>query len=127
MKEALASPRLGHRRVAETCVAWLIKQGDVGTEWSVQRVAEAVLYLLVLDHGEDGGGRSIAKLLEEWMEWTQAGGMRKAHFEMLEKQKAEFCYAACLAAVVADAVNRSTNAGTCMLECLKLWRKVRLG
>jgi hypothetical protein len=127
MKEAIASPQWGYKRVAESCVAWLIEQGDVGREWSIERIVEAVLYLLVLDQGEDSEARRIGKVLEDWMDWSHAGGMRKSHVELLGRRKKEFCYAACLAAVVAETAGGSSNAGMDMLECLKQWRKVRLG
>ena len=91
------------------------------------RVVEAVLYLLVLGQTEGSEGRQIAKLLEDWRAWHDAGGMKRSQVEMLGRRKKEFCYAACLVWVIAEAAGKTNSAGTNMLECLKQWRKVRLG
>ena len=126
--DAIASPRMANRAVAEACLAWLIEQGEVGREWTVEMLAEAVLYLLVLDNREDGQARKVVEALDEWMEWCNAGGMKREQFVRLEERKVEFCFAAALVAVVASgSVGGEGQAGRDMMECLKNWRKVRLG
>jgi hypothetical protein len=127
IQEAIVSPKMGNKVVAEACLRWLIEKEEVGKEWSIERVAEAVLYLFVLDQREDGEAQNIVKVLEEWMSWFQVGGMKKAQVEMLGEKKVEFCLAACLVAVVAEEAGKPGNAGENMLECLKLWKKIRLG
>ncbi|RMZ89286.1 hypothetical protein DV736_g3484, partial [Chaetothyriales sp. CBS 134916] len=44
--DAIASPRMSSKAVAESCLAWLIEQGEIGREWTVADLAEAVLYLI---------------------------------------------------------------------------------
>ncbi|EXJ72474.1 uncharacterized protein A1O5_04979 [Cladophialophora psammophila CBS 110553] len=147
IKDAIASPRMDVKRVSEACLVWLIERGEVGKEWTVHDLAEAVCYLMVVDsqdrssnQNEDGKAEEetgeamrIIGILDEWMAWATAGGMKKQQFHLLEKEKdkAAFCFAVVLVAVVADATS-SNNAvmgkvGADMLECLRLWRKVRLG
>ncbi|RMZ83809.1 hypothetical protein DV738_g1026, partial [Chaetothyriales sp. CBS 135597] len=147
--DAIASPRMSNKAVAEACLAWLMEQGDIGHEWTVADLAEAVLYLIVLDsdytRNDDGkvdtdaGGQGDAKpvqgqaakiiqLLIEWQDWCNAGGMKRQHLSMLNESKVEFCYAASLVCVIAGSSNASASrAGKAMMECVKSWRKVRLG
>ncbi|ETN42409.1 uncharacterized protein HMPREF1541_01563 [Cyphellophora europaea CBS 101466] len=137
--DAIASPRLSPVRVAEACLAWLARRGEVGAEWDVRQLAEAVLYLMVLDgrgfekkgegdEEEKNEGRIVVQVLEEWMDWNAAGGMKRQHFLFLEQRKLEFCFAASIIAVIhmAEATGQR-KANVDMMECLRLWRTVRLG
>ncbi len=143
IKDAIVSPRMDTKKVAEACLVWLIERGEVGKEWTVEQVAEAVLYLMVVElqsqqlteegQSDDGEGMRIVKILDEWLSWTTAGGMKKQQYHMLEGEKDQlaFCFAVCIVSVVAESANSSNagmgKAGADMLECLRLWRKVRLG
>jgi hypothetical protein len=145
VKDAIASPRMSIKKVAETCLVWLIEKGEVGREWTVEQVAEAVLYLIVVDlqshqkqaeegrNEDQGDAMRIVRILDEWMSWATAGGMKKQQYHMLEgqKDKIAFCLAVSLVAVIAESLNSSNagmgKVGLDMLECLRLWRKVRLG
>jgi hypothetical protein len=138
IKDAIVSPKMSARKVAEACLRWLIESKDVGKEWTVEQLAEAVLYLLVLElqNGTaqaEGEVAKIIKVLNEWTDWAAAGGMKmQQYYELnVEKEKVAFCFAASLVAVVADALNSDHagvgKVGADMMECLKLWRKVRLG
>ncbi|RMZ86031.1 hypothetical protein DV737_g294, partial [Chaetothyriales sp. CBS 132003] len=136
--DAITSPRMSTKAAAEACLAWLIEQGEIGREWTVADVAEAVLYLIVLDTENDGdadantgGGQAgkIIQLLNEWQDWCNAGGMKRQQYFVLDERKVEFCFAASLVAVIA-AGSSSASAGQAakdMTECVKGWRKVRLG
>ncbi|KAK5241049.1 hypothetical protein LTR40_013436, partial [Exophiala xenobiotica] len=79
MQEAISSPRMSIKAVSEACLAWLIEQGEVGREWTVDQLVEAVLYLLVVDQSqsEEGEARKVTRILDEWMSWATAGGMKK--------------------------------------------------
>ena len=132
MQEAIASPRMSTKAVAEACLAWLIEQGEVGREWTLDDLAEAVLYLLVVDQSpsEESEARKITAVLDEWVSWATAGGMKKQQVNMLDRDKSAFCFAVALVAVVAEGTNSPAGqrkAGADMLECLRMWRKVRLG
>jgi hypothetical protein len=133
LQEAITSPRMNTKTVAEACLAWLIEQGEVGREWTLDQLVEAVLYLMVVDQSESqlGEARKIGLVLDEWMSWATAGGMKKQQVNFLTENKAAFCFAVSLVAVVSERVNSGSadqgRAGVDMLECLRLWRKVRLG
>ena len=127
IKDAIASPKMGNKAVAEACLAWLIDKGEVGREWTVATVAEAVLYLMAVDQRADGDASKVIEILEDWMSWTQNANLKKSSISFLENRKVEFCFAAALVSVVHDAAGSTGKAGADMIECLKLWRKVRLG
>lgn len=132
LKEAIASLRMSTKSVGEACLAWVIDQGEVGREWTMVQVAEAILYLIVVDQSksEEGEALKIVKLLEEWLAWSMAGGMKLEQVKMLQEKKMAFCCAAILAAVILESVSSATTGGKVgadMLECIRLWRKVRLG
>jgi hypothetical protein len=127
IKDAIASPKLGNKAVSEACLAWLIEKGEVGREWTVANLAEAVLYLIAADQRSDGDASKIFEILEEWMGWAQNANLKKSHITFLESRKVEFCFATALVALVQEAAGSTGKAGADMIECLKLWRKVRLG
>ncbi|KIX09724.1 uncharacterized protein Z518_00805 [Rhinocladiella mackenziei CBS 650.93] len=132
MQDAIASPRMNIKAVAEACLVWLIEQGEIGREWTLDQLAEAVLYLIVVDQSqsEEGEARKIIKILDEWMSWAVAGGMKKQQVIMLDRNKTVFCFAVALVFVVSESTTSNAGkgkAGADMLECLRLWRKVRLG
>jgi len=132
LKEAIASPRMGTKVVGEACLGWLIEQGEVGREWTMAQAAEAILYLIVVDQSrsEESEARKIVAVLEEWLAWSMAGGMKQQQVKMLQDDKSAFCCAAVLAAVILESVSSNATvgkAGADMLECIRLWRKVRLG
>jgi hypothetical protein len=80
-----------------------------------------------LSHGRgptDGDAAEVVEILEEWMSWAQNA---KPHITILENRKVEFCFATVLMTLVQEAARSTKKAGADMIECLKLWRKVRLG
>lgn len=132
LKDAIASPRMSTKSVGEACLAWLIEQGEVGREWTIGQVAEAILYLIVVDqsHSEQGEALKTIRVLDEWLAWSMAGGMKLDQLKMLQENKMAFCCAAILVAVILESVSSEAavgKVGADMLECMRLWRKVRLG
>jgi hypothetical protein len=118
---------MANKAVAEACLAWLIEKGEVGREWTVANLAEAVLYLIAVDQRSDGDAAKVVEILEEWMGWARSASLKKSHITFLENCKVEFCFATALVALVQEAAGSTGKAGADMIECLKLWRKVRLG
>ena len=127
IRDAIASPKMGNQAVAEACLAWLIDKGEVGREWTVANLAEAVLYLMAVDQRTDGDSSKVMEILEDWMSWAQNANIRKSQIILLENRKVEFCFATALVALIQEATGSTGKAGADMVECLKLWRKVRLG
>ena len=127
IRDAIASPKMSNKAVAEACLAWLVDKDELGREWTVANLAEAVLYLMAVDQRPDGDASKIMEILEDWTSWAQHANLKKSSITLLENRKTEFCFATALVAMVQEATGSTGKAGADMLECLKLWRKVRLG
>lgn len=122
--EAIQSSRLENSTVAQTTLAYLVAEKVVPEDYTTKDLALAVLYLMVVDNAK---AKLIGDILERWTLWSQFGGMQKVQLELLIKNKVAFCYAAALVAVVYHAEAGDSNPSTDMLECLKSWKRVRLG
>jgi hypothetical protein len=127
LKDAVASPRFSNKAVAEACLAWMIDQQEVEKDCTLQALAEAALYLLIVDSRPTGEAAGVVEVLDEWQVWSQHGGMKKSHVAFLAAKKVEFCCAVALVHIIEEAANTSTHSGEVMKECLRSWRKVRLG
>ena len=127
IRDAINSPRLTNKAVGEACLAYLIRKEKIGQEWSLQRLTEAVLYLMLVDSSPDQETRKIVEVLEEWLSWSNAGGMKTAQLQFLEDRRLELCYAASLVHIIEEAAGHLSQSGTDMTECLRLWPKIRLG
>jgi hypothetical protein len=73
--EAIQSPRLENVIVAEAALKHLISEKHVPEDYSIDSLAQAVLYLMALD---DAMARLIADILERWVLLSHFGGMQKA-------------------------------------------------
>jgi hypothetical protein len=127
VKDAISSLKMSSKAVAEACLAWLIKKEEVGEDCTLEGLAEAVLYMMVVDQRENGETAKMVEVLEEWMSWAHNGSMKKIQLAFLQERKVEFCFATALMSIIHEAAGASAKAGADMIECLKLWRKVRLG
>lgn len=122
--EALNSPRLSNQTIVTSCVRWLIAHDAIPKEYQITDIARAVLYLMVLDHSQ---AKSIVEVCDRWMHWSQAGGMNRTEFEFLQEHTAQFCYASALIHIIQAAAQSESKISTDMQECLKVWKRVRLG
>ncbi|EED17168.1 conserved hypothetical protein [Talaromyces stipitatus ATCC 10500] len=121
--EAIQSSRLENSTVAQATLTYLIAEKVVPEGYTIEELALAVLYLMVVDNTT---AKLIGNILERWALWSQFGGMQKVQLELLIKNKIAFCYASALVAVVYHAEAGHGNPSTDMLECLRLWKRVRL-
>lgn len=122
--EAIQSPRLDNLVVAQANLAYLIGEEIVPCDYTLNDLAQAVLYLMILDEGQ---AKLIADILERWMLWCQFGGMQKVQLTLLMENKVAFCYASALVAIVQQANSGNGNLSSDMLDCMRAWRRVRLG
>ena len=140
--EAIKSERVEAALVAGVGVRWLVKRDDaivVGLEGEESekkkgegvakevliKVVERVMYLMVEDVGLAEG---VVRMLELWKEWGDAGGMTVQHLRMLKEELRSFAYAAAIVYVVREAATMPAGSVVSDLqECLKTWKKVRLG
>ncbi|KAJ5175368.1 uncharacterized protein N7482_001245 [Penicillium canariense] len=122
--EAIQSPRLDNQVIAEANLAYLVSQDIVPSTYTLRDLAQAVLYLMILDEGQ---AKLISDILERWMLWCQFGGMQKVQLTLLMENKVAFCYASALVAVVQRANSAGGNLSSDMLDCMRSWKRVRLG
>ncbi|KAJ6014518.1 hypothetical protein N7540_009109 [Penicillium herquei] len=122
--EAIQSPRLDNKVIAEANLAYLVNQKIVPGDYTLSKLAQAVLYLMILDMDQS---KIIADILERWMLWCQFGGMQKPQLTLLVENKVAFCYASALVVVVQQANAGDGNLSSDMLDCLGLWNRVRVG
>jgi hypothetical protein len=122
--EAIQSPRLDNLVIAEANLTYLIGEEIVPSDFTLNDLAQAVLYLMILDEGQ---AKLIADILERWVLWWQFGGMQKVQLTLLMENKIAFCYASALVAVVQRANSGDGNLSSDMLACMRSWRRVRLG
>jgi hypothetical protein len=122
--EAIQSPRLDNLVIAQANLAYLIGEEIVPCDYTLNDLAQAVLYLMILDEAQ---AKLIADILERWMLWCQFGGMQKVQLTLLMENKVAFCYASALVAVVQRANSGNGNLSSDMLDCMRAWRRVRLG
>ena len=133
IKDAIDSTKLGNKTIAEACLAWLVDQGEISKDqFTVETLAEAVLYLIIMDqqhHNQtEGEAAQIISILDEWSSWTTQGAMKKSNVAYLRDKRREFCFAAALIKVIDDAAgSQSLQSGEAMKECIRQWKRVRLG
>lgn len=125
--DAIASPRLGAGVAGEAARVWLIDNGHVDKEIGaeLEGVVENVVYEMV---ESEERAADIADMLEMWRGWAEGGGMTRPNFEKISSQVETFCQALCIVALVRKTSAHPTGAVVSDLqECLRMWKKVRLG
>jgi hypothetical protein len=125
IKEALSSQRMGMAAVADACRQWLIKQQHALEGEDVGSIVERILWEMVKS---EEMARAIAEMLDAWKSWAEGGGMTKMHFERAKEDRLIFAYAACVLYSINQASGSAAGRVVSDLqECLRMWRKVRLG
>ncbi|GBF67103.1 hypothetical protein TMEN_9826 [Trichophyton mentagrophytes] len=122
--EALTSPKLSNKDIADACLRWLIRNNCVPKAYQIKDLVKAVLYLMVLDSIH---AKSIAQVCDRWTIWHQSPGMNRSEIEFLRENTANFCYASSIIYTIQIAARSEAQVSTDMQECLKVWKKVRLG
>ncbi|KAM0209387.1 hypothetical protein ACHAPA_005847 [Fusarium lateritium] len=125
MMEALQSPKWDTKLVAEHSLRWLQGQGHWDKSSTVKDVVGYILHRMVLD-GEFAS--SICRMLDKWKAWADVGGMKQSDYQAVQDDQADFAHATLLVAIIRD--TSTALEGTLSMdlqECLRMWRKVRLG
>jgi hypothetical protein len=125
MNEAMTSPKWENRLVAKHNLIWLKKEGLVDESHELKRATEVLLWKMI----NDGSFASaLANTLDEWQAFEDNGGMRKADYLNLKEKKAMFAYASLVLALLEDSISAAHGSlATDLQECLRVWKKVRLG
>lgn len=123
--EALQSPKWDNRLVAEHCLAWLKKEGHAEEAFNLKRMVEILLWRMV---NEPEFAAVLAKMLEGWKAFVDNGGIRKADYLTLKEGQTMFAYASLVLAVIEDSVTAAHGSLAMDLqECMRVWKRVRLG
>lgn len=124
VREALSSQRVSSGVVAGACKLFLVRKGEVGSEVTMHDIVERVLWSMVCS---EEIAEKMGCMLDSWRCWAEGGGMTKAHFEMLGKEKEMFAYAAGILCLVKETAGVGGNIVSDLQESLRMWKKVRLG
>jgi hypothetical protein len=123
--EAMQSPKWDTKLVAEHELKWLKSQRQLPASMNLREAVGQILHRMVVD-GQFSAG--LCRMLDVWKAWADNGGMRKSDLTTLETDKVTFAQATLVVAVIKD--TSGALEGTLSMdlqECLKIWRKVRLG
>lgn len=123
--EAMQSRRLPIALVADANRKWLLKKFDLPESLATLALVEQVLFGMV----HDGSfARRLSVMLDLWKNWSQSGGMTKSHFLAVKEDQVIFALASFVLFVIRSTVSEPTGSVVGDLqECLRMWKKVRLG
>lgn len=125
MMEALQSPKWNNKVIADHCLRWLQHRGDWNEKLTVREVVGFMLHRMVTN---EEFTTAACRMLDTWKSWSDNGGMRRADFQMIRDDPVMFAQTTLFMSLV---TGTSTGAeGTLAMdlqECMRLWRKVRLG
>jgi hypothetical protein len=125
MVEALGSQRLGIGPVAEAARKWLVEKGYVDEKEGIDEIVEVLLWEMVRIQEVIS---EVAKMLDAWKNWADNGGMTKAQFDFVKGSPLTFAYAACILSMIKDTGGTvSSSVVSDLQECLRMWKRVRLG
>lgn len=125
MMEAIQSPKWDTKLVAEHNLVWLKQRGHIPDAMSLKDAVGILLHRMVLD-GQFSS--TMCRMLDLWKAWAENGGMRKSDHAALQEDQVTFAQATLLMALIKD--TSTAIEGTLSMdlqECLRLWKKVRLG
>ncbi|ETR98483.1 hypothetical protein M419DRAFT_11805 [Trichoderma reesei RUT C-30] len=123
--EALQSPRWDTKLVANHCLSWLQSRKLWDENLTVKEIVGFMLHRMVRD-GEYTS--NLCSMLDTWKAWADMGGMKKSDFQAVQENQTVFAEATLLIALIED--TSDALEGTLAMdlqECLRIWRKVRLG
>ncbi|KAH0542916.1 hypothetical protein FGG08_002685 [Glutinoglossum americanum] len=121
--EALISPRLSNKVIAEANVKWLQKDPS-DDSLTLHKALELVLYGMIT---EESTASAVADMLDQWKAWTENGGMNHSHLEYVRERQRVFAYASCVLAMVGEKLDATSGMAEDLRECMKVLKKVRLG
>lgn len=123
--EAMLSQKLGMHIVAEANRKWLVRKKYAKDTISITDIVEQILWGMIQD---EAVAKRIATMLDQWKSWTQSGGMTKSHYAVLKEDQVTFALASCVLFVIKMTAAEPTGSVVSDLqECLRMWKRVRLG
>ncbi|KAH7125516.1 hypothetical protein B0J11DRAFT_528597 [Dendryphion nanum] len=123
--EAMQSQKLPITVVAEANRKWLLRKFELPEDTALLALVEQVLYHMLLN---ESLAKRIAIMLDLWKNWSQSGGMTKSHYLAVKEDQVVFALASFVLFIIRKTVNEPTGSVVGDLqECLRMWKKVRLG
>ncbi|KAF2003115.1 hypothetical protein P154DRAFT_520458 [Amniculicola lignicola CBS 123094] len=123
--EAMQSQKLPIDMIATSNLQFLIRTFSLAPEITVTQVVEQVLYGMIADASF---ANRLAVMLDLWKSWGQSGGMTKGHYLAVREEKIIFALASCVLWMVRRTVSEPMGSVVGdMGDCLRVWKKVRLG
>lgn len=124
-REAFASGRLGARVAADAGIRWLIGEGELRDGAKSQEAVEGLLVRMVKGEKIAMG---VCDILERWRDWSDRGGMNAEDLAMFRNNKTGLCYAACVMGLLREVCAKDeSSVAADMQECIRFWKKIRLG
>lgn len=123
--EAFTSPKWGNKLAAQNFLAWLKKEGHMDGSFNLERAVEVLLWRMV---NEPEFAVDLTKMLDGWKAFVDNGGLRKGDYSTLKEDKIMFGYATLLVAMIEGSVTAAYGSLAMDLqECVRIWKRVRLG
>ncbi|KAL5432268.1 hypothetical protein PMIN07_008001 [Paraphaeosphaeria minitans] len=125
MLEAIQSRKLHVGIVATANLKCLKKQLRLSSVPTLTTVVEHILYGMLQDRAF---AQRLSVMLDLWKNRAQSGGMTKSHYLAVKEDQVTFSLASCVLAIIRDLVSEpSSSVVGDLQECLRMWKKVRLG
>ncbi|KAG8987208.1 hypothetical protein FRB94_002099 [Tulasnella sp. JGI-2019a] len=126
--DALNSPRISNRAVAESAFEWLKVHGHIlepHHEITMHYLAVSILHHMIFDKEF---ASKVMGILDSWIGWMDMV-MNDAHCEMLRQSQVEFCYAAVVLNEIAEyeVKGKVYPVARDLEECQRVWKTVYLG
>ncbi|KAL8682581.1 MAG: hypothetical protein Q9186_001354 [Xanthomendoza sp. 1 TL-2023] len=147
-REAIGSRKMNVELVANAALGYLEGEGEVleaindsgegpkqGKDTSQIAVERLLVGVYKADTGIDAEQNAWALdacvMLDRWRDWSEKGGMNKEDLRAILQDKKAFCWAAIAVGLVTKVCEKERADGSGLLgdvrECLRVWKKVRLG
>ena len=123
--EAVGSSRMETMVATQAAFLHLKSQGGFGGCSDVQQTAEKILFEMLT---EPEKSEEVCGVLERWKLWTERGGMNREDLKAIMDSPLTFCRATCLMGLLRMAAGKDeSSVALDMQECIRVWKKVRLG
>ncbi|KAL8829562.1 MAG: hypothetical protein Q9170_006115 [Blastenia crenularia] len=146
-REAIVSQKMGVELVTNAALAFLEGDGHLrsmeingkdGTDRkdACQLAVERLLVGLYratagIEFHENEWALDACRMLERWRDWGARGGMNKEDLQAIMNDRKAFCWAAVAVGLTSRVCDKEKADGGGLMgdmrECLRVWKKVRLG
>jgi hypothetical protein len=125
MVEAIQSPKWDNKLVAQHNLVWLKKERYVDESHDLRRAVEVLLWRMV---NERRLTHELATVLDSWKGFVDNGGIRSVDYQFLKANQVAFANGSLLMASIEDSVSAAHGSlAMDVQECVRVWKKVRLG